>query len=181
MAEPIEAEDEMQEGNDNKPKRNILPIILNILKYLLLILVLAVFVIVVSVITVRALQSQNKIQNSQSRLSIDIQQSVPEDLDWYSTLGEIRGNLLDETPVSFIVDIYIGYSPGDQAALLELTRRNVQIKERIALYFSSQYESDVQGARNLIRMKNELREIINRMMNNKIREVAFNSLQVIPF
>lgn len=180
MAEPIEEEDGREEEG-NKKRRKILPIILNVLKYLLLILALSLFVIVITVITVRALQSQNKIQNSQSRLSIDIQQSVPEDLDWYSTLGEVRGNLLDENPIAFIVDLYIGYSPGNQAALLELTRRNVQIKERISLYFSSQYESDVQGARNLIRMKNELREIINRMMNNKIREVAFNNLQIIPF
>lgn len=179
MAEPIEKEEE-QEG-EQKSKRNILPLILKILKYVLFFVVLALFVVVVSVITIRSIQGQSKIQNSPEQLTIDVQQGVPEDLDWYSTLGEVRGNLLDESPVSYVVDIYIGYVPGDQAVLLEITRRNVQIKERVSLYFSSQYESDVQGARNIIKMKNELREIINRMMNNKIREVAFNNIQMIPF
>lgn len=181
MAElAVDKEEDVQE-EEGKLKKNILPLILKIVKYVLFFTVLALFVVVVSIITIRAVQGQSRIQNSPGQLTIDVQQGVPEDLDWYSTLGSVRGNLLDENPISYVVDLYLGYVPGDQAALLELTRRNVQIKERITLYFSSQYESDVQGARNIIKMKNELREIINRMMNNKIREVAFNNIQVIPF
>lgn len=179
MAETLDEEE--VEGKTKRGGKSFLSVLLKILKYMVFIIVLTMFIIVVSVITIRVLQSQNNIQNSQNRLSLDIQQSVPEDLDWYSTLGEIRGNLLDENIVSFVVSIYIGYLPGDQGVLQELIRRNVQIKERLTLYFTTQYQSDIQGARNLIRMKNELREIINRMMNNKIREVAFDNLQIIPF
>lgn len=179
MAEILEEQEE-QEVN-KKERKGVLPILFKILKYLVLFLALTLFIIVISIITVRALQSQSRIQNAQNRVSLDIQQSVPEDLDWYSTLGEIRGNLLDEGRKTFIVDLYIGYTPGDQGSLQELVRRNVQIKERISLYFSSHYYNEVQGARNLIKMKNELREIINRMLNNKIREIAFNTFQVIEF
>ena len=173
----------IEENNEDASNfKHVLGIIIRILRYVLFVVILAVFVVIVSVITVRTLQRSTSIRNTQQSSNIEIGGAVPDELDWYPSLGEIRGNLADsDNSFVFVVDAYIGYTPGNQALLQELIRRNVQIKERVTLYFSSQYQSDVLGSKNYIRMKNELREIINRIMTNKIREVAFNNLQVIPF
>lgn len=182
MAENVVAIEEDDKSSENNKRRGgFLPFLFTVLKYFLFLVLIGLFVVAVSVITVRTLQKQSSITNTAGPIALNTQQTVPEDLDWFTQVGEIRGNLQDEARKTFIVDVYIGYKPTDQATLQELTRRRVQIRERVTLYFSSQYSQDLEGAQNFIRVKNELREIVNRTMNNKIREIAFNSFQIIAF
>ncbi len=177
----LDVEEDAQEDQDVEKRGGFLPLLFTILKYIAFLVLLAVFVVIISVLTVRTLQKQSSLTNTAGPIALNTQQTVPEDLDWFTALEEIRGNTRDEKRRTFIVDIHIGYTPQDQIVVQELTRRRVQIRERVSLYFSSHYAEDLEGAQNFIRIKNELREIINRAMNNKIREVAFNSFQVIIF
>lgn len=177
----LDIEEDVQDEQKTEKRGGFLPLFFTILRYIAYLLVLSVFVVIISVLTVRTLQKQSSLTNTAGPIAINTQRTIPEDLDWFTTLGEIRGSTKDKKRRTFIVDAHIGYIPQDQMVLQEITRRRVQIRERISLYFSEHYAEDLEGAQNFIRIKNELREIINRIMNNKIREVAFNSFQVIIF
>jgi flagellar FliL protein len=83
---------------------------------------------------------------------------------------------------TFIVSVHIGYDPQNaEATLQELLRREVQITEAIAEYFSSRTVEELEGIENRQRAKQELREEINRIMSNDIREVAFARYEFIEF
>ncbi len=171
------------EGENTKKKRgnNFFTLVRKALLYLLYLVLLGVFVVAVSTITVNTLQRQYQITNASGPVIADTQLNITEDLDFFTQVGEIRGSLLDDERKTYIVEIYLGYKPGDQLTLQELTRKRVQIRERVLFYFNSSYAVDLEDTRNEIRIKNELREIINRMLNNKINEVTIYNLQVIDF
>ncbi len=153
-----------------------------ILRYVLFLVVLSIFVITITFLTVNFLQDQYRITNSASSLVLNTQQNVPEELAWFQQIGELRGNLRDTTLRKvFIADIFLGYPLDDQLTIQELTRKSVQIRERISLYFSSRYSVDLEGNTNFVRMKIEIKDLVNRILNNKIREVAFNSFQIVSF
>ncbi len=177
----LDIEEDSQNEQKSQKRGGFLPLLFIVLKYVVVLFLLGMFVVIISVITVRTLQKQMSLANTAGPIALNTQHTIPEDLDWFTTLGEIRGNTKDKKRRTFIVDVYIGYTPQDQIVLQETIRRRVQIRERISLYFSDHYAEDLEGAQNFIRIKNELREIINTIMNNKIREVAFNSYQVIVF
>lgn len=168
--------------DENKKNRSFYRYLLIVLRYILFLVILSIFIITITILTVRSLQDQYSITNNASSFVMDIEQNIPEELAWFQQLGEVRGNLRDSIVKKvFIADIYLGFSLEDQFVQQELQRKSVQIKERVNLYFTSRYSSDLEGNRNFIKMKIELRELINRILNNKIREVAFNDFQIVSF
>ena len=63
----------------------------------------------------------------------------------------------------------------------ELIQREIQINEAIAIYFSSRTVDQLEGVENRQRVKRELREEINRIMTNNVRDVAFDRYEFIEF
>ena len=95
-----------------------------------------------------------------------------ERLDFFSGIRLISGETSDES--FFIVTPLIGYRPDDDVTLQELIQRAPQIKERIEIYFSSRSVEELQDADDRARVKRDLIEEINQMMENDIRDVVFD-------
>ena len=182
--EIFDSEDES--GGDDQPsagKKRIgfLPaIVIDILKWSAIVIGAIIFIVVVVVITVRMMGGT---QTEATRLPLQsgYEQTGAEMLDWFSQIGDVRGTTADEVRRTFIVTPHIGYQPQDDATLQELIRREIQIREAIAIYFSSRSFRELEGVENRERVKRELREQINRIMSNRIRDVAFSRYEFIEF
>ncbi len=181
MAENDILEDELEEGAPQSTKRGQRSgLILSILKWMVIFIAATAFIVGVVLITMYIMGSGQNVARNLPVVS-EIDEGIPDVLDWYELLGEIRGSTTDEPRKSYIIEPYIGYEQGAEIVLQEIISRAPQIKERIRLYFTSSSASELEGIDNQIRIKNELREQINRIMRNKIREVAFNQYQVLDF
>ena len=95
-----------------------------------------------------------------------------ERLDFFRRIGLIIGETSDES--IFMVTPLIGYRPDDDVTLQELIQRAPQIKERIEIYFSSRRVDEFQDADDRARVKRDLIQEINQMMENDIRDVVFD-------
>ena len=95
-----------------------------------------------------------------------------ERLDFFRRIGLISGRTSDES--FFMVDPLIGYRSDDDVTLQELIQRAPQIKERIEIYFSSRSLDEFQDADDRARVKRDLIQEINQMMENDIRDVVFD-------
>jgi len=154
---------------------------IDILKWIAIAVGAIIFIVAVVVVTLLIFNSRDMLVTSPIPLVSQIEDSIPEELDWYMEIGELRGSTADNPRKTFIIVPVLGYEPGKDIVLQELIRRRPQIKERIRIYLSSHTADELQGAENTIKVKNELREQINRMMRNKIREVVFDTYQILDF
>ena len=156
-------------------------VLLQALKWIALILGVVIFIVTVVIITIN--QFDRGLRLGQQRTPISEEYTAqPPILDWYSSLGEIRGSTADETNRTFLVVPHIGYDTGDRATQSELVARNIQIKEIIAFYFGSRVAAQLTGVENRQRVKSDLTRQINRIMSSgKIRDVAFDQYQVFEF
>jgi flagellar FliL protein len=184
--EMFDTEEEVGGGEEQpqagRKRIGFLPaVVIDILKWAAIIVGAIIFIVVVVVITVRTLDRREGGQLADVPRVSEYQDSVPPELAWFSQLGEVRGQTRDEPSMTFIVAPWIGYEQESEATLQELIGREIQIKETIAIYFGSHYARELEGPDNRQRVKRELREEINRMMRNKIREVAFDSYQILDF
>lgn len=172
--------DEQQQAG--KKKIGFLPaVVIDILKWAAIIVGAIIFIVVVVVITVRMLDRGEGGELANVPRVSEYQDEVPPELAWFSQIGEVRGQTRDEPSMTFIVAPWVGYEPESEATLQELIAREIQVKEAIAIYFSSHYADELEGPENRERVKRDLREEINRMMRNPIREVAFDTYQILDF
>ena len=172
-------EEQQQAG---KKKIGFLPaVVIDILKWAAIVIGAVIFIVVVVVITVRMLDRNQGGQLAEYPQVSEYQDEVPPELAWYSQIGEVRGQTMDDPSMTFIVAPWIGYQQESEATLQELIARQIQIKEAIAIYFGSHLAGELEGPQNRERVKRELREEINRMMRNDIREVAFDTYQILDF
>lgn len=188
------AEDDMfdaeEEGGESgggapqagKKKIGFLPaVVIDILKWAAIVVALLIFIVVVVVVTVRRMNAGTQAAVTRLPTESPYEDQGAELLDWFSTLGDIRGTTSDPVRYTYIVNAYIGYEPENDATNQELLQREIQIKEAIAVYFSSRTVSQLEGVENRQRVKRELREEINRIMTNKIRDIAFDRYEFIQF
>lgn len=177
--EEVGGEEQPQAG---KKKIGFLPaVVIDILKWAAIIVGAIIFIVVVVVITVRMLDRQEGGELANVPVASEYQDTVPPELAWFSQLGEVRGQTQDEPQMTFIVAPWIGYEQESEVTLQELIAREIQVKETIAIYFSSHTANELRGPQNRERVKRELREEINRIMRNDIREVAFDTYQILDF
>ncbi len=175
-------QEEMSPGPGAKQARgNFSGIFIDILKWAVIILAAIVFIVSVVIVTLQILRSNDALGASNLPDVVVFQDNIPDELDWYTQLGDIRGSTIDEPRKTFIISPVIGYTVESNAVLQELIRRSPQIKERIRIYFASRSAVELEGAENYIRIKNELREQVNRIMRQKIREVVFDTFQILDF
>lgn len=185
--EMFDTEEEVGGGEEQqqagKKRIGFLPaVVIDILKWAAIIVGAIIFIVVVVVITVRMLDRQQGGELANVPRVSEYQDEVPPELAWFSQIGEVRGQTRDEPSMTFIVAPWIGYDQeGGEATLQELIAREIQIKEAVAIYFSSHYADELEGPQNRERVKRDLREEINRMMRNPVREVAFDTYQILDF
>ncbi|HUX51546.1 MAG TPA: flagellar basal body-associated FliL family protein [Spirochaetia bacterium] len=180
--ELFEAEEESVGGDQSgKKKVGFLPgIVIQILKWAAIILGAVIFIVTVVVVTVSILNSGNKAQ-SQAPLSAEYQATKPI-YAYYSNIGEIRGRTADQVPHTVIVDPVLGFDPNNKALAAELGQRAPEIRDIVLSYFISKSASQLDGADNMQRVKDDLREEINRILaHGKIAEVFFKSYNVVEF
>lgn len=156
-------------------------ILLQSLKWIIIILGGVVLVVTVVIITVNRLDARAGIANNRVILSDNFTTEVPI-LDWYSELEEIRGSTGDAINRTFIVVPHIGYDQEDRAIRDELSMRKIQIREIVSFYFASRTADELRGVENRRRVKSDLTMQINRIMKNgKLRDVAFDTYQLLEF
>lgn len=177
--EEVAAEEQPQPG---KKKIGFLPAaVIDMLKWAAIIVGAVIFIVVVVVITVRSMNKGAQASPTRIPLESPYDEGGAELLDWFSNIGDVRGTTQDEVRKTYIVTPYIGYEPESDAILQELIQREIQLKEVISMYFSSRTIAQLQGVENRQRVKRELREEINKIMINDIREVAFDRYEFIDF
>ncbi|SIQ05368.1 flagellar FliL protein [Alkalispirochaeta americana] len=178
---------EDESGGEDKPaagkkKIGFLPaVVIDILKWSAIVIGAIVFIVVVVVITVRAMGGGARADTTRLPLHSEYERGGAEMLDWFSQIGDVRGTTRDEVRRTFIVTPHIGYRPESDATLQELIRREIQIREAVAIYFSSRSIRELEGVENRLRVKQDLREEINRIMVNRVRDVAFSRYEFIEF
>ncbi len=177
--EETTAEEQPQPG---KKKIGFLPaVVIDMLKWAAIIIGAIIFIVVVVVITVRSMNKGSQATSTRIPLESPYDEGGAELLDWFSNIGDVRGTTQDEVRKTYIVSPYIGYEPESEATLQELIQREIQLKEVISMYFSSRKITQLQGVDNRQRVKRELREEINKIMINDVREVAFDRYEFIDF
>ena len=182
--ELFDSEDEIVGGEETQStarRTGFLPgIVIQVLKWVGIIIGAIIFIVTVVVITVNIMGNNGA---NQTRLPISEEyQSRPPILEWYQNIGELRGSTADEVRRTYIVEPHIGYELENRAVQTELIARNIQLIEMFHTYFSSRTVSELEGVENRERVKTELQERINNMMQEgKIRAVAFGQYQFIEF
>ena len=180
-------EDEESGGEEQQPKAGkkrigFLPaVVIDILKWTAIIVGAIIFIVVVVVLTVRFMNRGAEATPTRLPLQSEYSTGGAELLDWFGQIGDIRGSTADRVRTTFIVEPHIGYTPESDAVLQELLRRQIQIKEAIAVYFSSHTLDELDGVENRQRVKREVRELLNRIMINDVQEVAFARYEFIEF
>ena len=173
---------EEQQAQAGKKKIGFLPaIVIDILKWTAIVIGGIIFIVVVVVITVRTMNQGTRATATRLPLQSEYEEGRAELLSWFSQIGDIRGTTADAVRQTYIVNPHIGYDPDNEAVLPELIQREIQINEAIAIYFSSRTVDQLEGVENRQRVKRELREEINRIMTNNVRDVAFDRYEFIEF
>ncbi len=155
-------------------------LIIEILKWAGIVIGAIIFIVTVVVLTMRIMgtgsASQTQIPESQEY------QAAPPLLQWYSQIGEVRGQTADEVRKTFIVEPWLGYEGENKQLQSELIQRQILLKEEVALYFSNKREEELSGQENRERVKQELRRRINDMITSgQIETIAFNRYTVVDF
>jgi flagellar FliL protein len=97
----------------------------------------------------------------------------------YTLIGQVTTRTRDRMVTNVTVDIILQYDLNNNAAATELTARQYDLRDFVRQYFSGKYASDL-VPENELRLKNEIREILNtRLLDTaKIRNVLFLKLDV---
>ncbi|MFP4373544.1 MAG: flagellar basal body-associated FliL family protein [Spirochaetaceae bacterium] len=155
-------------------------LIIEILKWAGIVIGAIIFIVTVVVVTMRIMgtgsASQTEIPESQEY------EVAPPLLDWYSQIGEVRGQTDDEVRKTFIIEPWLGYDGENKQLQNELVQRRILLKEEVELYFSSKTEDDIVGSEERELVKEELRRRLNELITTgQIETVAFNRYTVVDF
>jgi flagellar FliL protein len=155
-------------------------LLIEILKWAGIVIGAIIFIVTVVVVTIRIMDTGSA---SQTQLpQSEEYQTAPPLLQWYSGVGEVRGQTDDAVRKTFIVEPWLGYEGENNRLQSELIQRQIQIKEQVALYFSNRSEEELVGPTNREQVKEELRRQINDMLSSgQIETIAFNRYTVVDF
>ncbi|MDR0731721.1 MAG: flagellar basal body-associated FliL family protein [Treponema sp.] len=97
----------------------------------------------------------------------------------YTLIGQITTRTKDRVVTNVTVEVVLQYDLNNNAAATELTARQYDLRDFVRQYFSGKYAADL-GPDNELRLKNEIREILNtRFLDTaKVRNVLFLKLDV---
>ena len=155
-------------------------LLIEILKWAGIVIGAIIFIVTVVYVTMMIMDtgsaSQTQVPQSQEY------QTTPPMLEWYSQIGEVRGQTADQVRKTFIVEPWLGYDGENKQLQSELINRRILLKEEVALYFSDKTEDELVGQQNRERVKEEVRRLLNaNLSTGQIETVAFNEYTVVDF
>ena len=182
MADQERFLDEEQAGQQEEEagkKVGFLPaLLLKVLKWVAIVVAILVLVIVVTVITVKVLEGESKRYVDNLAMSEDIR-PIPENLAFFTNLGQIRGQTNDVPPASFVAEVALGYEQGNNTVAAEITSRSTRIYNIILIYLSKKSVAELHP-KNAEKLQEELLREVNRVMTSgKIKAVLFKELTAI--
>lgn len=149
-----------------------------LLKWILIALAAVIFIITVVFIAVK-LMTRNS--NSNTAIPISEEYTVQrEELDWYTSLDDVRTQTRDVIPASVSVKIALGYKHEDKQASAEITSRKIEIIDYLRRYFSGKTAEQL-APEHEEEIKMEIKDGINDniLSNSKIRKVMFTAKDVV--
>ncbi|MCL2138055.1 MAG: flagellar basal body protein FliL [Treponema sp.] len=175
-----DADDLDMDGGDaidtgsSKKKRGLGALLPTVLKFAAIGIALIIVIVTVCWITIDLMMPSGESQTPLSGGISSPYKGTLETLDWFTGLGEIRTQILDNWSVS--ININLGYTKGDLEASGELSDRRLELRDFLRNYFAKKYIGDLQPDKEE-RLKMEIREILNdRYLNSgKIRNITFDT------
>ena len=149
-----------------------------LLKWILIALAAVIFIITVVFIAVKLM---TKNSSSSTSIPISTEYTTPrEELEWYTSLDQVRTQTSDQISSSVSVQIALGYKKDDKQASSEITARRIEIIDYLRRYFSSKTAEEL-GPTREDEIKIEIRDGINDniLSNSKIRSVMFTAKDVV--
>ena len=150
-----------------------------LLKWIAIIVGAIILIVTVVVITMNIMNKNGSGVSSVLPISSEYN-AKREELAWYTSLGTIQTISNDIPAATVIMEIALGYKEDDKAASAEITKRQLEIKQFLRLYFSSKSKNELRIA-DEDKMKIEIRNGINDdvLFNSKIRDVIFQQHSVV--
>jgi flagellar FliL protein len=179
--ENLDLEEEAGAEGSAAPKKaaGIGALLPNLLKFVAIGLGALIFIVTVAVITFSIMsKGGGKAQTSAADPSSPYTGKRPEYAS-YTLIGQINTRTRDPVITNVTVEIVLQYDLNNQAAATELTVRQYDLRDFVRQYFSGKYAADL-TPENELRLKNEIREILNtRILDTaKVRNVLFLKLDV---
>lgn len=169
-----------EEGGSAAPakKGGIGGLLPTLLKYIALALGAIILIVTVVIITMNIMGS-NKPSQAAIPVSEDYKE-IAEELEWYTSLGEIQTRTSDPIPASVVVNIFLGYKKEDKVTSTEITAQRIPIRDFMRNYFAAKTAEEL-TPRNEEKIKIEIRNEINDTILNrgKIKKVSFDKLNVV--
>ena len=162
-------------GGSKKGGGGLIP---KLLKFVAIGLGALVFIVTVVVITVNLLNSggkpaQAQIPQTESYIAVKPIYSA------YDGIGSITTRTKDATPYNVAVTPVLQYDLNDNSTQTELIARKVELQDFFRRFFSGKYMSELQPE-NEIKLKNEIKELINTQQLDKarVRNVLFTTFDL---
>jgi flagellar FliL protein len=149
-----------------------------ILKFAAIGLAAAILIVTITIITVRVVNKNGSTQTSTADPTSPYEGKIPE-YAYYTLLGTINVKTKDVKDYTASINVILGYDLNDNAAGIELTNRQHQLRDFFRRYFSERTAAELKPE-NETRMKNDIKEILNTRYLGKarIRAVFFEKLDV---
>jgi len=153
--------------------------LLKILKFAAMGIGAIIFIVTVVIITMRIL---NKGGQSQSYPVVSEEyEAIPEQLQWYDNIPEIRTRTSDENSVTVIVKVNLGWIEGEATLQTELIQRTPRIQDLIRQFFANKTAAQLSPAHEQ-ELKTELKEKINFILaEGTIKDVVFLDFNIMEF
>ena len=158
-------------------KGGIAGVLPTILKYVGLALGAIILIVTVVVITM-GIMGKNKPNQAVIPVSEDFKEHM-EELDWYTSLGEIQTKTSDNS-ASVVVNVYLGYKKEDKVASAEITAQRIPIRDFLRRYFADKTPEELTPKieeKLKIEIRNQINDTI--LSKSKIRSISFDKLNVI--
>lgn len=151
--------------------------LMQILKWVAIILGSLLFIVTVVVITVNFMgvgqQKTDRVAESPEYETV-----VPV-LGWYTGIVELRGVTVDSK--TYVVKMLIGYDKADPTMEPAIGERRVQITDMLLTWFSKQDGSFLVNIANRDEIRETIKAEINHMLEKPIKDVRFESFQILDF
>ena len=149
-----------------------------LLKWILIALAAVICIITVVFIAVRLMT-----RGGSSYTAIPISEEYTtqrEELEWYTSLDQVRTQTSDPISSSVSIQIALGYKKDDKQASSEITARRIEIIDYLRRYFSAKTAEQLRPEHE-DEIKIEIRDGINDniLSNSKIRSVMFTAKDVV--
>jgi flagellar FliL protein len=182
VGDNLDLEDEGgSEGAASAPKKasGIGALLPNLLKFIAIGLGALIFIVTVAVITFTIMSKGGG--KAQTVTADPTSPYIGRRVEYanYTLIGQVTTRTRDRIMTNVTVEMILQYDLNNAAAATELTARQYDLRDFVRQYFSGKYAVDL-TPENELRLKNEIREILNtRLLDTaKIRNVLFLKLDV---